>query len=533
MLRLQIHLHDLRTPALWRPAPDGHGWTFGDSHLTPYAHPCLETGMTVTEDRALLVIRERARGSTTWCSTSVGADHVAPGEYQTRWDQARTWPLGYVLVELTRGQVQLHASPWGVAPVHLAASDGTLRGSWDVLTLAPHVNPRRFDPLSVVRFLTYATHYSSATLLADVATVTERATATWTGEGVAIAYPEPAAHALPRTLVEDADPAAVFETILQGVIDRWEFNPAQAVADVSGGMDSANVAMALAQLYPGRVHTGAMLLAGTMGQQQRRRRHELLANGFGPDHAMRMVDHLPFNPQDRRRRGRPFDPQEGPYAEARDVLLTDYAEHGKRVLFTGLGGDEAMKLRTAERERFGVRAAAPLRQRDGVPAFLGPLGRELFPHRFEGAAPIGPTLWSILDCFGAFYPQHMRHGIWPINPFAAPEVVRLAESLPAEWRHRKRLLRDRLTRCGFSREVSHPVMPENFQDILDTAMRRHGTDHLLDTLDRGSLLVDDGYLDADELAHAATEFKTSGERTFDVYRPLILETGLASLQARR
>ncbi|WP_304452538.1 hypothetical protein [Nocardiopsis sp. YSL2] len=78
-----------------------------------------------------------------------------------------------------------------------------------------------------------------------------------------------------------------------------------------------------------------------------------------------------------------------------------------------------------------------------------------------------------------------------------------------------------------------PLLPENFQDILDTAMRRHGTDHLLDTLDRGSLLVDDGYLDADELAHAATEFKTSGERTFDVYRPLILETGLASLQARR
>jgi len=109
------------------------------------------------------------------------------------------------------------------------------------------------------------------------------------------------------------------------------------------------------------------------------------------------------------------------------VLLTGYAEHGKRMLFTGLGGDEARKLRTAERERFGVRAASPLRQRGGAPAFLGPLARRA----------------------------------------------------------------------------------------------------------RGSLLADDGYRDADEPAHAATECTPSGQRTFDVNRPLILETGPASLQARR
>lgn len=531
MLTLHIHPHDL-DPALLRPTPSGDGWVLGTSHLTPYTHPCLEAGLTATEDQALLVIRERAR-TTTWCSDLAVTDHVGPDEFHRRLEEARTWPLGYVLIELTPGQVQLNASPWGVAPVHLATADGTLRGSWDLIDLVPHVNSRKFDPLSVIRFLTYATHYSCATLLADVVTVTERATATWTGGGLDIAYPKPAAHSLPRELAEDADPVGAFEQVLQGVINRWEFNPDQTVADVSGGMDSTNVALALAQLYPGRVHTGAMLLAGPMGHQQVRRRTEVLAHGFGPDHTMRMVDRLPFNPKDRRRRGLPFDPQEGPYAEARDVLLATYAEHGKRVLFTGLGGDEAMKLRTTERERLGVRTPSPLRQRDGAPAFLGEFGRELAPRRFEGAAPIGPTLWSILDCFGAFYPQHMRHGIWPINPFAAPEVVRLAESLPAEWRHRKRLLCDRVARCGFSQDVSHPDLPENFQHILDAAMRRHGVDLLLEVLDRGSLLVEDGYLDADELVHAATEFKATGARTFDVYRPLILETGLASLQARR
>lgn len=530
MLTLHVHHQDLKDPTQWTRPPGQDSWSLGTSHLSPYQHPCLEHGLALTTDRALLIVRERMRAITTWCSASDPTEHVSPDRYQQRLKEALSWPLGYVIVELTPGRLSLTASPWGTAPVHLATVNGTLLGSWDLLDLTPKVNPRRLDPLAVIRFLTYATHYSSATLLADVLTLTERATATWTGNNVHLTYPEPAAHALPRELAEDADPAGVFEQVLQGVIDRWEFTPTQTVADVSGGMDSTNVALALAQLHPDQIHTGAMLLTGPAGKQQVRRRREVLATGLGPDHTVRMVDHLPFNPDGRRRRGLPFDPEEGPYAEARDVLLAHYAEHGKKVLFTGLGGDEAMKLRTAERQRLGVKAASPLRHRDGAPAFLGPLGRELLPHRFEGAAPIGPALWSILDCFGAFYPLHMRHGIWPINPFAAPEIVRLAESLPAQWRHRKRLLRDRLTRLGLSPEVSHPALPENFQHVLDMAMRRHGVDLLLEVLARGSLLVDDGYLDEDELTHAADEFKSTGARTFDVYRPLVLETGLASLQ---
>lgn len=530
MLTVHLHPHDLADPSLWHTTPAG--WATGASQLTPYQHPCLEHGLTIANDRALLVARERARGIDTWCSPSPGTEHVDSDEYQRRREKAHTWPLGYLLVEFTPGQVQLTASPWGVAPVHLTTAGGTLRGSWDLLDLVPHVNPRRFDPLSVVRFLTYANYYSTSTLLAEVITLTERATATYTGTDVHIAYPEPGLHALPRELAEGADPVAVFETVLQGVTDRWEFYPEQTVTDVSGGMDSTNVGLTLAQLYPGRIDTGAMLLPGSLGEQQRRRRAAFLTAGFGADHTVAMTGHLPFAPHGRRRAGFPFDPGEGPYAEARDVLLADYAAQGKRVLFTGLGGDEAMKLRSAERARLGITARSPLRQREGVPAFLGPRGRNLLSYRFEGAAPLGPTLWSILDSFSALYPQHMRHGIWPINPFAAPEVVRLAESLPAEWRSGKHLLRSRLARAGFSSDVSHPEKHETFQEVLDLAMRDHGSSLLQQLLDEGSLLVEDGYLDAGELYRSAKEFEATGNRTFDVYRPLILEVGLRSLQGR-
>jgi hypothetical protein len=201
-----------------------------------------------------------------------------------------------------------------------------------------------------------------------------------------------------------------------------------------------------------------------------------------------------------------------------------------RTLFTGLGGDEAMKLRPEERRLLGFRGRPPLAQRDGVPVYLGEFGRTFLDRRYEGLAPQGPALWSILDTYAAVYPQHMRHGIWPVNPLVAPEIVRLAESLPASWRAGKHLLRERLSRAGFSRDVTHPHMPENFQATLDSAMRRHGAALLENVVDQGALLVQEGYLDEAELRRAADTFIRTGDRLYDVYRPLILETGLISIR---
>ncbi|RCV48063.1 hypothetical protein [Marinitenerispora sediminis] len=504
----------------------------GASWIEPFTHPVLEHGAIVrrSDQQAVIVNRERQRAVRTWCHTP-GPHVVDDAVYEQRLAEVRSWPLAHTLVHVDRGGLRVEASRWGAAPMHLAEVDGELRGSWDLLDLAPLIDTCRLNELEVVRFLTYATHYSAQTLLADVITVTERATAAHDARGLRITYPAPGLHAQPRTLKPGADPVGFFEHALAEVVQRWDVDPDAAVADVSGGMDSANVAVTLAQLHPGRVATGAMMLVGPYREQQARRRRELLADGFAEDHRLEMIAQLPFAPGGPRDRGEPFDPQEGPYAEARNLLLDRYAAAGKRVVFTGLGGDEMMKLRRAEAAALGLAAQAPpLRAtEDGVPVFLGERGRALLPRRFDGLAPIGPTLWSILDCFSALYPHYMKRGLWPINPLAAPSIVRLAESLAAPWRAKKHLLRERLRHRGFSTDVVHPELPENFQHILDLAMRRHGAALLEHLVDEGARLVADGYLDETELRRAARTFAVTGRRTFDVYRPLMLEMALRSL----
>ncbi|WP_017555919.1 asparagine synthetase B family protein [Nocardiopsis baichengensis] len=502
----------------------------GGPFLEVYAHPALEQTVVHRPDGGgFIVNRERLRG----CPAPPPEQAVGERAYDRALADALAWPLGFVLIEFGPARVRLHASQWGTAPLHLAAAGGALHGSWDLLDVAPHVDAARLDPQEVTGFLTYRGLYSRRTVLADVCTLTERATAEFDGARLSMAYPGPGLHAQPRELRPHADVVGAFERVLAGAVEQWDYAPERAVADLSGGMDSANVALTLARLHPGRVATGAMMFHGPVGAQQARRRAELRTAGFAEDHTLDLAGHLPFAPGGPRDRGEPFDPEEGPYCEARNTLLDAYAAADKQVVFTGLGGDEAMKLRSRERQALGLApAAVPLEiGADDLPAYLGARAREAIEAGPPQAAPIGPTLWSILDSFAALYPHYMRRGLWPVNPLAAPGFVRLAESLPADWRADKHLLRSRLRAAGFSRDVAHPELAENFQHILNMAMVRHGVDRLNALLDEGAVLVEEGFLDEAELRRAARRFTETGDhRLYEVYRPLMLETAVRSLR---
>jgi hypothetical protein len=60
-------------------------------------------------------------------------------------------------------------------------------------------------------------------------------------------------------------------------------------------------------------------------------------------------------------------------------------------------------------------------------------------------------------------------------------------------------------------------------------MRHHGTALLERLLDDGSHLVAAGLLDEAEVRSACRAFTATGDRIYEVYRPLMLEAGLRSL----
>lgn len=544
----------------------GDAWTCGASRIEPFGNPALEHVLVVRTDRAAahVTVRESRAGEPAvraGAPVPVLADDT---EYERLLARARAWDLAATTVEIGPGTVRVHAGPTGVAPVYLTVAPSTgspadssrtggldvpvvLHGSWDPVDLRPYVDVTDLNPAEVVRWVTYLGHYSAATIFRTVVKVTERATATWTpapppgpngatggtspdvtDAGVTVTYPPPAAHAAPRRLRPGADPVGHFADLLDHITALRPLDPGRLAVELSGGLDSANVAASIARTYPapGRaVRSVALIVEGAAGEQQQRRRKELLDRfSLHPDREYPIADAYPFRPGGPRRTGTVFSPVDGTYAEATAQIYADLAADGVSCVATGIGGDEAMSLSADERHTAGT--DWPTRP---LPGYLGARCAPLLALRESGTAPAPVLTFSTLLGLACRSPEMMRHGLWPISPLAAPAVQRLGESLPVAWRLHKRLLRERLARLGLSHDVLHPELSEQFGPTITAAMRRDGIPLLRRFLRAGAILTEHGYLDGGRLLAACDRAESTGQHAEALYRPLMLEAALRSM----
>ncbi|MFE4666256.1 asparagine synthase-related protein [Streptomyces sp. NPDC056716] len=500
----------------------GHRWVSGRSWIEPFAHPAIEHVMVTApaSGRSCLIARETARDrQPVTMLRCVTRDPY----YRRQVEEAADWPLQAVRVELTAGQgVRITCGERGVAPLYLRPADGELRVSWDLLDLASGAD--ELDAREAAAMLAYRSRYSTATVFRSIHRLTERATAAWDPTaGLNIAYPTPALHSLPRTLHADADPVDAFRDLLRREVTARPLATDACAVELSGGMDSAMTALALAETA-GPVRTAALLLGGEVGEQQRRRRREISARAcLGRDLTVPVGEFAPFHPTGPRARGLPTSPTDGTYVEAMSELYGRLSAAGVRWVFTGIGGDELCFQRPEERALTGD----PWNLHP-LPGHLGPRARDSLPYLEDDLAPASVLHASTLLALAVHSATAMRHGLWPISPLATPLVLRFGESLPPAWRRGKRLMRLRLRQAGYSPEVVDPPLRENFAATCETAMRQDGLPLLRRWLP-DSVLALHGLLDPVALEAECTTSATTGQGASAMYRPLALEAALRSL----
>ncbi|XKK39577.1 hypothetical protein HFP72_01150 [Nocardiopsis sp. ARC36] len=100
-------------------------------------------------------------------------------------------------------------------------------------------------------------------------------------------------------------------------------------------------------------------------------------------------------------------------------------------------------------------------------------------------------------------PVLLRHGLWPVHPFADPAMVELGEQLPFAWRELKQLQRRRLAALGMSEDVVHPVERESFAEAIEEALIANAPGLFARMLAEGSVLFEEGLVDPDGLRTAA------------------------------
>jgi hypothetical protein len=517
MLSLRLRLWDLCSPH-WNWTDER--WTNGSSWLRPVPTPALDARLVHDRSgRVGVVVRERVGAKD--ANDPVGHQPVTVADVRAITTQAHASGGDYLTVLLEPGGVRLAAGPFGTAPLYLAERHGVLLGSWHLPDIRVVVRTDELLDRAVARRLTRQARYTADTVLHDVHRLTERATATLTHSGLAMTYPQAAEHVLqPRELRPGADVVAAFDELLTQVVAGTPAVRGPVGVELSGGADSANVALTLAARHNGTVASCGLVLDGAVGQAQQHRR-ETMVSRFGlRDTTIRASDHPPFAPTGVRGRRRPHDPTSAYYREAFDALRDAVAAAGVPVICTGLGGDEFCARHPDEY----TAGPAPVE----LPPWLGPTTRAALADVDENLAPVAPITLPTLMALGTHNPAYLAAGIWPVSPLAHPALVRFGEQLPLEWRAGKRLMRERLRRTGLTAEVADPSQPETFSDLMQLGLRRYGLPFLKDMTSE-SVLVDLGYLDQGALVRAYEDARSAALVPSLLCDAISLEVGLRSL----
>ncbi|GAA3218684.1 asparagine synthase-related protein [Actinocorallia longicatena] len=548
MLEFTLHRQDLDGP--WHEGPAG--WSAGNSRIAPLRLRALEEIVARCGRRLLVAVRERCRGAAgpvisgpAGCGTGAPVE-VSPAQWEKILAGVTSWPLQYVCLTVEPGsavddppRVTIRSGAWGTAPVFAVASGDGLHGHWDPVLLYPLLD--RDTPLEetlAAHFLaTFETPYARRTMLRGLHMITERSVARWPTEDgtLAVHYPVDAEPYGEREVRPDADVLDGLWRCLTSSVRRWLPDDAASIAgcELSGGLDSALVTAAVAEVTGTGPRTYGLALAGVPGARQHARRAELVRRFGGADTTVPFAAHRPLAPDGPETFGRgaagPMTPWEECYAEASEAMLDRAVQDGIQMIFTGLGGDElSHPRRRAGRAGERPTTLAP----EQLPAFLTPAARDaaLAAPKTIDTAPSSIPRGSAIETTALSSAQYLRRGIWPVHPLCTPELVRLCAWLPTPWRTDRLFERHLLTRRGISPLVAFPPDTDDFEPVLIESLR-HTARHRLETLFTTPLLADHGLVDPIRLQASYRAWR-SGEPPDDptpFYAAATLELTLRTL----
>lgn len=511
-------------------------WAAGSSWVRPFLHPALESQALASEGRIAFIVRERAAAAPRM-PASLEPLRVGEDAWDERVAAALQWPLNVSVLSWqtdARSPVLLRCGGWGTAPICLVPQGDTLHGHWDAAQLYRHL-PGGVDFGRTAYLLArIGAPYSRRTLFPGMQMATERSRAEWDpeGRGLHVAYPPPAPVHGPRELHADADVFGTFESLLGASIARWLEPGTDLIAtELSGGLDSAVVGLVASKLSDRPVHTYGLIVPGETGRVQAQRRQLIVDLLGAQDVAIDASRYTPFGSH-RQRGDDAIVPWGEFYHEAFLALLQRARSGGAHTILTGIGGDEISTL--LYRELDVQRPAPPARP---LPSYLTDRAvaafREEERHGLD-SAPDGAAVRSFFEAAQAGTAVYLRAGVWPLYPYATPELVQFCRSLPAEWRRGRRLQREYLARHGLPEQVWRPELPESFIPLLDQAMRSDARSRI-ETLFEDSRLEQAGLVDTGRLLAAYGRYRRGedwSESDF-LLAAVVLELTLRSLEAAR
>jgi asparagine synthase (glutamine-hydrolysing) len=455
VLKADIAWSDLSQDPVWQT----DDIVLGNGRIVPYKHLALETLLVRTEGRWFAVVRERHASAS---FRDVAVDEVVTAE---RFDQlyraCLLWPLDYVMIEVAQQgrRVKLRAGVLGSAPVYCRATDQKLFISWDFADFLSDKLPIDFEVASSILALKQV--YSARQICIGVHLLTERATFYLEPGRAKYRYPAEFEVPSPSPAQERADAVVAFGQLLQRAIAMRPMTADRIVVELSGGMDSAAVACALAAMH-GSITSQGILIGGDHRLPQIERRQKITTKLGLLDETVDIDILAPS--LDLRPGSRNEYVNTEYYLEAFEALWRAASAQGRDLMFTGLGGDELFMGPDASEEGTITGDLKVTEPQFYASQLLTPraLSAARSAHAFD--APAGPVPSVMASASKAHH--LMQHGMWLINPLSDPSLMIFCYQLSPEHRSKRGTMRQYLSTCLGEEVFPNSYTKETFAQVL-------------------------------------------------------------------
>ncbi|CAM2163202.1 asparagine synthase (glutamine-hydrolysing) [Burkholderia cepacia] len=470
MLKANIDVRDL---AKCHPSIVAGKVIFGRSEIEPVKTKYLKSVLIRGLNRWFVAVWEPSFKDDGWELTGDEYGQEFDDErYMRVYEAAASMASNFVLVEVVRdaysARLRVLSGLGGVAPLYASVAAFRVTLSWDFADLVSR-GSHAIDFEVAAHLLTLRTIYSSRQICTGISMLTERSSLYVDSDGeVSFVYPPATSAVSPSPVCDGIDLVASFGELLEHAVSARGLSSSSCALELSGGMDSAAVACAVADSGLQSVRSWGIMLADNHRDAQSCRRAAIVAKLGLVDECVDVAAFMPNVVPDAA--SRPLEHPLGElYLEAFNALWVRARDGGCDAVLSGIGGDELFPLFDGDygmsTSIVGGRMAAV---RELSMSLLTPRAAEVAHQAPIFSAPNGPIPRTDLLAHVCRSPYLLRHGLWPINLLCSPHLVAFCHRLPLPYRAERALLRDYLCQklgedlfpVNYEKETFDRVLPE-------------------------------------------------------------------------
>lgn len=440
--------------------------------ILPAHETCLELARVETTTAKALFVVERDATQPSLAERYWG-QKINEAAYKTLRQEITQWPLQSIIIEYTLNNqsFRIERNQQAECALFVFVKGNKLYLHWDPVTFYPLLNKNDLiDLQGSLAMLELVERYRSKTPFKNVFHLPERSIAMLTNGDFKITAPPHIAPPQAAELQKGADPIATLHALIKKNIGRRALEPHHTCAILSSGLDTTVVAHFLKEY----MNDEPLMSFGYQGLDKNRDGifsmrmetvRKLTLHDFYPDVEENM-DHA-YDLA----RGK-WWPEQTQTTFAEQLLIKLITSLEKNIAFTGIGGDELGMLKPNEYKNYPKPPPSALDQFSQNHSLISTRFKKDIPSPGSLSWPNGYAAYSVFDMANSSSYLYLREGIWKAHPLAGAEIQTFAQFLPSDWRYKRRISREALTRLGYSAFFTAQIPKEDFSFTMENLMLR-------------------------------------------------------------